>query len=169
MEKEESGQKPATPLTVRQLRRVGWVTQPWSFERAAAIRTGTAQRWVPRLSAFIRLSAALTVVCSLVSVTAVFMRPPRQVLLSLPDGQVRCALPSINLATGRAVPLSSQASRLCAQLSSTAQIIIDAGATTAMPDVSVQPSGTVPPPPAADTTDSQGTPAVALPDGGGRG
>lgn len=104
-------------LDRRAFQRVGKREQPQDFGIVAGQRTGAIQLWLPLLLNVGRAACAVSILGFLATVFFIVNWPDPTLLLSFPDGSVRCAPAPLNPATGLPMPRSTaREARLCAAL-----------------------------------------------------
>lgn len=73
-------------------------------------------RWIPLSILWIKVCCLLATIVALVALAAIVMRDPPVLLLSYPDGSIRCAPTPIDLETGKPKARPNKEKQLCAQL-----------------------------------------------------
>lgn len=90
---------------------------PQDFAIVAGQRTGAASLWLPMLLSVGRVACVVSILSLFATLFFIERWPKPTLLLSFPDGTVRCAPAPLDPATGKPLPRSSpHEARLCAAL-----------------------------------------------------
>lgn len=90
---------------------------PQDFAIVAGQRTSSAALWLPLLLYVAKAACAVSIVSFLATLLFIERWPDPTLLLSFPDGTVRCAPAPLDPATGKPLPrATAHEERLCASL-----------------------------------------------------
>jgi len=103
-------------LPIKEFLKVGIMYDDNSFSKSAGLRAELSPKWIPVFIKVIKICSVISILSFLLSVYFIIKLPEPLVILSYPDGNVQCALPDLDINTGKFKQRSTSDSLLCDRL-----------------------------------------------------